>query len=170
VVDPVPGDDIGADAAGRVLSEVGAPFPGADGELDGAGLGHEAEVAVGKKEQGADVAAVELVRPYGLFDGLGDLVLGVRGFHPGHARREEEAVVVLGQAEDGRPLGGAISPDALENGAAVMEGVHHGMTTAFGPVVELPLVPVFLGLGKVGVKKHGCLLRGPRPARPGEEE
>jgi hypothetical protein len=36
-----------------------------------------------------------------------------------------------------------------------MEGVDHGVEACLGPVVELSHIPVFLGFGKMGVKKHG---------------
>ena len=37
-----------------------------------------------------------------------------------------------------------------------------GWRPRLGPVVEFPFVPVFLGLGEVGVEKHGSLLWGRR--------
>ena len=65
---------------------------------------------------------------------------------------------MLGQAKDGRPALGGISPDALEDRRPVVQGVGHGMQRQLRPVVEFPLVPDFYGFGKLGDIDHRGLL------------
>jgi hypothetical protein len=56
-----------------------------------------------------------------------------------------EALHVGREPEDGRPRGGGVGPDALEDARAVVEGVGEHVDLGVGPVDELAVHPDLLG-------------------------
>jgi len=70
----------------------------------------------------------------------------------------EEAINVVLEAKNGWTPVSEISSDPLKSTGPIVKSMHHGMKNCFIPIVKLPHVPVFFGLGKMSVRKHEILL------------
>jgi hypothetical protein len=145
--DALPRRDLGADAEPQaLLAEVRAPRPAHDHRLDRVRARGDAQLAVAVERDRADVALVETVRAEQLVGRRLQLVDRVRNVHVQEARRVVQALHVLAEAEDRRPLRRVVAADALEDARAVVEPVDADVDLRVGPVDELAVHPDLLGL------------------------
>ncbi len=131
-----------ADAALHAfVAEVGAPGPGRDHGVDAVALGADAELLGADPHQRAQVAALQLVLAHHLLLRLVELLGRERDLHAQDLGAVEQALGVLGQAEDRRAVGGLVGAHALESAAAVVQRVAQHVDLGVAPVHELAVHP-----------------------------
>ena len=123
-------------------AQVRAPGPDSDDGLDGVVAGVNAHFAVAHKGERTDVALGQLVGGEGFNAGFGQLVGAVGQLHAQDLGGIEHALAVVLQAEDrGGAVDTGISPDAFENGTAVVQGVGEHMNLGLIPGNHFPVKP-----------------------------
>jgi hypothetical protein len=148
----VPAGD--ADVGALVAVEEVAPGEVGDVDLDGRVEGVDADFAVAAEGDGADVAGGCAVGFDDIDDGGFELLDGVREVHAVDFAGVEEALHVLGEAEDCGAVGLGITADALKDGGAVVDDVAHDVDVGLLPGDELAVVPDVFG----GLDRHGTFL------------
>ena len=144
----LPGADLHPHAVGDPLgAQVGAPRPHRDRHVDRAGQRVEPHLAVAQVDDGPDVALGQPVDPHRRLGGLDDLLGREGDVDEEDLGRVEQPGDVVGQPEHGRAGIGRVGPDALEDSAAVVEGVGEDMDAGVVPVDQLSIHPDLLGLG-----------------------
>ncbi|MCY1547716.1 hypothetical protein D9M68_837860 [compost metagenome] len=131
-----------ADAALQALfTQVGAPGPGRDHQVDGVALGADAQLLVADPGQRADVAALQLVFAHHGFLGFVHFFFGERQFHAQDLGAVEQALGVFFQAEDRRAARRVVGTNAFEGAAAVVQRVGQHMDLGVAPVDHLAVHP-----------------------------
>ena len=140
--DPPPRGDLGADAVLLArLAQVGRPFPDGDRDVDLGVEREQAHRAVAAEGDRADVALAHPVAGDRLQLRGGDLLAREGDRHVVELGRLEQAVGVLGVAEDRRPDLGVVTADALEDAGAVVQAVRQYVNLGLIPGDELPVHP-----------------------------
>jgi hypothetical protein len=131
-----------ADAALQALfTQVGAPGPGRDHQVDGVALGTDAQLLVADPGQRADVAALQLVFAHHRLLRFVHFFLGERQLHAQDLGAVEQALGVLFEAEDGRAAHRVVGAHALKSAAAVVQRVGQHMDLGVAPVDHLAVHP-----------------------------
>ena len=140
--DPPPGRDLRAHAVAlALLAEVGGPLPGGDRHVDRRVEREEPHRPVAAEDDRADVAGAEVVAADELERGLAQLLALERDRHVVELGRLEEAVEMIGVAEDGRADLGVVAAHALEDAGAVVQAVREYVDLRVLPVDELAVHP-----------------------------
>jgi len=106
-------------------------------------LGLTPSFFVANPGQGADVAAFQIVLANHGTLGLVDLRLCEGDVHAQNLGAVEQALGVLGQAEDGGAFRGFVGTHALKSAAAVVQGVAQHMDRGIAPIDHLAVHPDF---------------------------
>ena len=144
--DPPPGGNLRAHTVAlALLAEVGAPLPAGDRHVDGSVQGVQAHMAVAAIDDRADVARPQPVARDQLESGGAQLLERVRRRHVVELRRAQQALDVVGPAEDRRTELGLVATHAVEHARAVVQPVREDVDLGVLPGDEIAVHPNEIG-------------------------
>src|SRR5439155_23753431 len=130
-----PRADLHVDALlGRIVTEVFAPLPEENRDVDRTGERIDAEGLVPAVDDRPDVARAEGIRADRVEDSVGESRTGMRRVHPVDLRRVEEPLDVGVESEARRAFRRRVTAGAFEYAAAVMNDVRGDVNLRIGPV------------------------------------
>ncbi len=139
----------------RFGSEVGAPLPAENCDIDGAAVRADAQLAVAAIHERADVARLEVIGPDRVENRLVERLWLDRDRHAVDLRRVVQAGRVRVEPEAGGALRRAVAARALEHAAPVVNHVRADVDRGIGPVHERPVHPDHTSAGKRHISPHG---------------
>ena len=128
-----------------LLAQVGAPRPHRDRHLDGVVARVEPHRSGAAEGDRPDVAGRHAVHRHRLVHRGRQLGHAVAQIHLVERGRAAQALEVVRQAEDRRPLGGVVGANAFEDARPVVEGVREDVDVGVLPRHEASVAPDLLG-------------------------
>ena len=130
----------------RLGTEIRAPLPRTDRDLDGAAGGIDAERTIAAVDDRTDVAFLEAVDRNQLEDRLIDFGRSVRRRHAVDLGRVEEPVGVFRQPENGGTILGLVAAQTLEDRRAIMHDMGQHMDSGVVPIDQCAIQPPVLSV------------------------